>query len=143
MYYVVFRYVKCPSCGAVVRRGVPRFGPREAACANCGALLQTGLTPWGEMPFRQKLGTSLFELLAPSRLGKPLYALILQFAFLFVLCSASIGAFLAKTVACGWLLFATMLLLGTVWPAVRLIRLIRESNEYTRTGVPPSWKGGM
>jgi len=139
MLYVVLRRIECPSCRRVLRRGLPRFGPREVKCRSCGLLMQTGLTPWAGLTAGKKVETGLMEILAPSRLGKPAYALIFQALILIVLCGLSTFGFLLDVLLCGWAACAALLLVGLIWPPIRLIRLIRESNAHTETGLPPTW----
>jgi hypothetical protein len=85
----------------------------------------------------------VWEILAPSRLGVPFYALMLNFIFVCIVSSFSLGAFFANAPICGYGFLLLEAIFFLIVPIVRLFRLIGESNEYLRTGESPAWKAGL
>ena len=140
---MIYRYSECPVCKTVLRRGVLRFGPSQIRCANCGLILRTGLTPWASLSPTQKFVIGVWELLAPSRLGVPIYALILNFIFVCTISSFSMGAFIVNAPTCGYGILLLEAIFFLVVPVIRLFRLIGDSNKCSRTGEPPAWKAGL
>ncbi len=152
MITLVSRFTQCPQCRSVLRRGVPRFGPSQVKCGKCGLVIDTPLKPWAKLSFFAKLFTALGEIIAPSRLGVFFYALISNFLLyvifgsffgcgLYVLWPSGLSA--EQTTGLIWALVCLLVFLIIGLPIIRLILLIRESNEYSASGIPPVWKAGI
>jgi hypothetical protein len=141
----------CGRCRTLLKRGKPRFGPAKIACGNCGLVIETGLTPWADLSLIKKAFVAIGEVIAPSRWGPFFFVLLLNtlLLLLFGLVFACILNVLLTAVAetstaaadvLGGVLVG-LVVLGTISLLVyRLVCLIKESNEYSRTGVPVVWK---
>ncbi|MEW5957693.1 MAG: HEAT repeat domain-containing protein [Chloroflexota bacterium] len=149
-YKTKVRYTVCPHCGSAIRQGWRRFGPAQVKCGYCSKIMETGLNMWADLSQKRKLLLTIKELLVPSWIS-PIRALLGTFFFGYL-----VGGFF-----CGWGLMITTftvysghnppvwvyigwIFLGTLTyflliPGFRLFRIIRESNQYSRTGVPPTW----
>ena len=149
---LVSRFTQCPRCRLVLRRGMPRFGPSQVKCGKCGLVIDMPLNTWAELPFFTKLFTAFGEIIAPSRLGVFFYALISNFLLhvifgsffgcgLYMLWPSGLSA--EQTNGLVWALVCFLAFLIITLPIIRLILLIRESNEYSATGIPPVWKAGI
>ena len=142
------RSTVCPQCGRRIRRGFRRFGPAQVRCGHCNATLQTGLDQWSDIPSGRKVLLAIWEILAPSWMSIPgcegmlIIPMIQVFFWVmvavpFILIATSLDP--GGTGITWWLVPAGML----VYPLLlilRLYRMIRETNAYKRTGVPPAWK---
>jgi hypothetical protein len=143
----------CERCGTPLKRGKPRFGPAEIVCGNCGIVRKTSLTSWTNLSPVEKVFAALGEVVAPS-LWQP-FGNVLMLNFFRLLIYASLLALVlyalqaaiseASPAAANVLegIMVGLFAIGMISrPVYRLICLIKESNEYSRTSVPPVWKGG-
>ncbi len=132
--------IRCSNCGQILRRGIPRFGPKEVGCSNCNTINRTGLKEWKDFSLISQIGIAITEIIAPSRFGKIFYSFLFYSLVIIVIGFFSSVAFIAKWPFCGIgiLVFWVPVLVGG--PILRLIRLIKESNKYSETKVPPLWK---
>jgi len=138
----------CPHCQHKLARGQRRFGPAQVRCRRCGSTLQTGLDEWAELPPLRKALSAIGEILLPSWIGVTgctgliVGALIQLFLWvmvplpLYVIVSV-LDPNLQSTAAA--LAFVAGQFLYPLLLVVRLTRLIRESQVYTRTHEPPVW----
>lgn len=143
----------CGGCGTPLKRGEPRFGPAEIVCGNCGLVRKTGLTSWMDLSPVEKVFVALGEVVAPS-LWQPFGNVLMLNFFLLLICGSVFALVLyALQVAVSGVspaaadvlegIMVGLFVTGMISrPVYRLICLIKESNEYSRTGVPPVWKGG-
>jgi hypothetical protein len=113
---VTYRFPVCPMCRCRLRGGWPRFGPAVVKCGYCGATVQTGLKEWASYPTVRRVFLAIGELGAPSAMGSELFVGLL------------VGLTCWSTVV------------GAVPLILRLSRMIKESNGYSRTSEPPTWK---
>jgi hypothetical protein len=141
---------RCSRCGTILKRGTPRFGPREVKCGECGHVMETGLTPWADLPATRRIIVGLGEIIAPSRWGKVFFVLLLEFvlASLYVcgltIVLAGISAFLPSWAApVPWVIAGVGTLALLTIPVVRLVRMVKESNQYSETATPVEWKAGI
>lgn len=132
--------VRCGQCGQIMRRGIPRFGPGEVICGNCGALNRTGLEGWSDLFLPRKLWLAFLEIVTPSRFGKTCYTFLVLNMISWILLGASLFMFVVGSPVCGWITLGVYLFCFYGLAIYRLIRIIRESNEYTETRRPPVWK---
>lgn len=148
------RELRCPQCRHVLKRGNPRFGPSMVVCRNCKKDLQTGLKPWAEFSLFERAALALGELLGASRWGPFPYACLLNCMFTslcaMMVCGTLYGinsetggvdralAFLAVFFCLVGPLFLILALLS-----IRLMRMILESDAYSKTGIPPEWDAGI
>jgi hypothetical protein len=115
-------YLHCPNCRAVLHKGRrPRgFGPGYVRCKGCSIVFDSTLDEWAGLSLREKLSAAAKEFVLPSSLEKmspnTVYLLII-FSPLLVL-------------ALPFLVPASL---------VRLLKMVRESNRFTRTRIPPVW----
>ncbi len=117
MFAIQFRYniLVCPHCRSSLGHGYRRFGPAQIECYYCGKTVETGLTPWMELSSRQRRASAISEIIAPSYgRGTP-------------------WAGCALTV----ILFYFMPFINYLY----LKSIIRESNNYSRSGKKPIWRG--
>ncbi len=162
-YTVRYAVTECPHCGSEIMRGHHRFGPKHVQCYSCKQVMETGLTPWADLPTGRKLLLALSELIVPSwnfpmkafignlfawyfvsgMLGLLGGALILVFAISY----DSSSIFSITQGDSSW--FNTAMTIDVIVAAIigfllipvqRLIRIIIESNKYSKTGIPPVWK---
>jgi len=142
------RTTVCPRCQQKLARGKRRFGPAHVRCVRCGSTLETGLDEWAALPPLRKAVSAIGEILLPSWIGVTgctgLIVGVLTQLFLWVMVPVplyvivavldpnlqSTGAALA--LVAGQFLYPLLLV-------VRVARLIRESQAYTRTHEPPVW----
>jgi hypothetical protein len=144
----------CPYCQALLKRGKPRFGPDAIKCGNCAREIKTGLSPWLKFSPRDRFFLGLGELFAPSRWGTVLTALLLEL----VICPATVivfacpGLFIHAIASAIFSDMAATIIVSIIFSILplgllalsfsRLTRMIKESNEYSQTGLPPSWRAG-
>lgn len=147
---VEYHVTECPHCWREIMAGRHRFGPAKVVCYSCKQVLETGLTPWADLSTGRKLLLALSELIVPSW-NRPIWAflgnlfawwfvsgaiaLLGHFTLSSVLSSESISTSIESQV----LIFAAILGFILV-PGLRLIRMIVESNKYSRSGIPPVWR---
>ena len=138
----------CPHCQHKLARGQRRFGPAQVRCSRCGSTLQTGLDEWARLPILRKALSAVGEILFPSWIGvagctgvivgviTQLFLWVIVPAPLYVIVSVldpnlqSTAAVLA--LVAGQFLYPLLLV-------IRLARMVRESQTYTRTQEPPVW----
>jgi hypothetical protein len=149
-------YIACAHCGRKIRHGVRRFGPPVVQCGHCGKTMSTGLPDWSALPPGRKIGLALAELLFPSFAAA--YGFPVNLLFLFIV----VGIWMTVPIMLLMVLLVAVapgatpdqsladVLAGTVFmlavPAllvVLLVRMIRESAAYSRTGTLPVWKVRM
>lgn len=149
-YKVRYAATQCPNCGTEIMGGHRRFGPKQVQCFCCNKILDTGLTPWAALPAGRKLLLALSELFIPSWnmpvkafLGNLLawyfvaaFLAMLGWAFIFAYDDGSGWADTAVTLN----IVAAILIGFLLVPGQRLIRMIVESNRYSRTGMAPVWR---
>lgn len=123
-----------------MRRGIPRFGPGEVICGKCGALNRTGLEGWRDLFLPRKLWLAFLEVVTPSRFGKTCYTYLVLNMISWILVGASLFLFIVGSPVCGWITLVVYLFCFYGLAIYRLIRIIRESNEYSDTLRPPVWK---
>jgi len=119
--------------------------------------METNLTPWADLPTGRKLLLALSELIVPSW-NLPVQAFVGNlFAWYFVsgmlgLLGGALVAYvglviLAYSYDSSW--FSTAMTIDVIAAAIigfllvpvqRLIRMIMESNRYSKTGIPPVWR---
>jgi hypothetical protein len=112
--------------------------------------METGLTPWADLPTGRKLLLALSELIIPSW-NLPIWAFLGNlFSWYFV--SAMLGGVAAAFIfvygyGSSWVdtamtinVIAAITIGFLLVPGQRLIRMIVESNKYSKTGVPPVWR---
>lgn len=113
---VTYIFPVCPGCGSRLKGGRPSFGPATVKCGRCEATFNTGLSPWANISGGRKVLLVIRELLAPTSMGgEPVVGF----------------------------LFALMLWASVVGGALLILRLglmIMESNRFSHTGEPPTWK---
>jgi hypothetical protein len=145
------RTTVCPQCGNKMR-APRRFGPAQVRCGQCGATLQTNLTEWANLSTMQKGLVAAGEIILPSWIGVSgftgiVIGLVTQF-FLWAMTPLPLYMLLAIVSPEGLTdqsapFFLPAFLIGPLlYPLlliVRLGRMIRESQTYTRTQVPPVW----
>ncbi len=149
-YKVRYVVTECPYCGSGIMGGHHRFGPKQVQCYHCKKVMGTGLTPWTDLPTGRKLLLALSELLVPSW-NLPVWTFIgnlfawylvsgmlgmLGWAFIFAYDDGSGWADTALTIN----VIAAIAIGFLLVPGQRLIRMIVESNRYSKTGVPPVWR---
>ena len=132
--------VRCNNCDQILRRGIPRFGPKEVTCSNCNTINRTGLKEWEEFSLINQIGIAISEIIAPSRFGKVFYSFLFYNLVIIAIGFFCSVAFIANWPFCGIgiLVFWVPVMVGG--PIIRIIRLINESNRYSETKVPPVWK---
>lgn len=153
--YIRPAQMSCPDCRTILKRGRPRFGPEIIKCRNCGREIRTGLTGWSHLSPAEKVFIGISEIIAPSRFGPVLYSLIFEFLIGFLLCIpigcllVSIHDPLTALVSQNFATFIEFSLVGLLLLIIiaaltaRLIRLVKESNEFSKTNIPPEWKAGV
>jgi hypothetical protein len=145
------RITVCPRCDNKMR-APRRFGPAQVRCGRCGATLQTNLTEWADLSTTQKVLVAATEIILPSWIGVSgftgiIIGLVTQF-FLWAMTPLPLYLLLAVVSPEGLtdqsapILLPALLIGPLLYPAllaVRLRRMIRESQTYTRTQEPPVW----
>jgi hypothetical protein len=146
--YTVRRNV-CPHCGHLLSGGQRRFGPPQIRCGRCGAVLQTGLAAWADLSPVRKILAAVEEIILPSWINAVgcTGLLVKAFTQLFLWAIVQMPLILIVTGSDPKMGNAiSVLLVGIVGPllypallAMRLGRMIRESQAYTQRGDPPVW----
>lgn len=153
------RMTLCSSCNRRLKFGYRRFGPAEVKCGYCGNFHSTNLKQWAEYSTQEKSRLALSEILFPSCTGIPVTGcnnILVLVVFCSFLCSipAILGVlpldFLRSVldrdtqIYMEMIEFAYISLCGFwIYPAlmgVRLFLMVRESNDYSRSKIPPVWK---
>jgi hypothetical protein len=147
MRYTV-RYSACTSCSKRIRLGRRRFGPSQVRCGHCNEIVQTGLEQWANLPTGRKITVAIGEILVPSWISIPgcegiVITALVQVTLWFVcamplmipgMSLSSKNAFLGSALAVLGLLVYPGLM------AMRLRKMVRESNASTTSGTIPIWK---
>lgn len=133
----------CPQCGKRIRLGVRRFGPAQVRCGHCGAIMYSSLDEWATLPAMRKVWLALLEFLNPSWMGVSDLGVVAlrQFAlwavfFLPVAMVIPVSApdmLLETAMSVSMLAYPSLLM-------IRLVLMVRESNTFTQTNNPPTWK---
>ncbi len=150
-----YQVTECSHCYREIIAGRHKFGPAKVICLGCKKVLKTNFTPWADLSTGRKLLLALSEfclseLIVPSW-NRPIWAflgnlfawwfvsgaivLLGHFTLSSVLSSESISTSIESKVP----IFAAILGFILV-PGLRLIRMIVESNKYSRSGIPPIWR---
>jgi hypothetical protein len=138
-------YIVCGHCGGKMKQGDRYFGPAQVKCGRCGTVMRSGYREWSALSTGGRLLGAFLELLCPSFLATTsplLRMLVTGFVVMFiyvVVTHNAIEQHIIRPASAPWLgslavgLYFLLLL-------TRLFFLVRESNRYTKTGVPPVWK---
>ena len=142
------RTTVCPHCQQKLARGKRRFGPARVRCVRCGSTLETGLEEWAALPPLRKAVSAIGEILLPSWIGVTgctgLIVGVLTQLFLWVIVPVPLYVIVAvldpnlQSTAAALALVAGQFLYPLLL-VIRVARLIRESQAYTRTHEPPVW----
>lgn len=147
---VTYAVTRCPHCMEEIMSGHHRFGPKQVLCFSCNKVIETGLTPWAELSTKRKLLLFISEIIVPSW-NLPVKAFFGNlFAWYFV--SAALG-FIGYGIinaygnGASWINEAITIdvivaaIIGfCLVPFRRLIRMILESNKYSKSGTLPVWQ---
>jgi len=136
----------CPQCNNKLSRP-RRFGPAQARCGRCGAILQTNLTEWADLSTARKVLVAASEIVFPSWMGVSGFTgfIVGMMAQLFLCAVAPIPLYIPMALlnleSTGWgmPLIGVGPLLYPLLLTIRLGRMVRESQTYTRTQEPPVW----
>jgi hypothetical protein len=149
-YEVQYAVSKCPYCGNAVMAGHRRFGPKQVQCYSCKQIMDTDLTPWKNLSAKRKLFAALAELILPSwnLPAKAFLGNLLAWCFVSITIGGLGSIFIvAYGYSSSWYDLAMNLnniaapIIGFLFvPGQRLFRMIRESNQYSQTGIPPIWR---
>jgi hypothetical protein len=140
------RTTACLQCGSKI--GAPRrFGPAQVRCGQCGTTLQTGLTEWANLSPPRKILLAAIEIISPSWLGTSGFTGIVAglLTQLFLCAIAPIPLYIPivllnlESTIWGMLTIGVGQFLYPLVLVVRLVRMVRESQAYTRTQEPPVW----
>jgi len=144
-----YTYLFCPKCQ--YKFGHRRIGPEKIECGSCGTVLDTDLPNWDKLAKAGRIRFYIFEIILPSWLGvqgcNGVMVGCLTQLFLWSLVSAPfwalMGLLMEMTEDASPLAFIPVFFIAPfVYPAIlglRARRMVRESQEYTRTQVPPIW----
>ena len=144
-----YHFFVCTNCGARISSGSPRFGPETVKCGYCENVLRTGLGQWANYSSGQKILAAIKEYLFPSWTGLRgldgviglMFNVFLTFAVaspIMALAIVSSETNLPVQIVDFLGIFALLFILA--FPLFPLYRMIRQSNSFTRTGAPPTWK---
>ncbi|NLS75630.1 MAG: HEAT repeat domain-containing protein [Chloroflexi bacterium] len=137
----------CGNCTSKLTNGQRRFGPAQVRCGNCGALNETGLRPWNKLSAGQKTMQAIGEVVWPSWLAVRgfdgvVVGLVTQFTLWFfamlplmmvgMIVLGESSSRISNLMPVGLMIYPGLL----VW---RLAKLVRESDDCTATGEPPTW----
>lgn len=138
--------IQCSHCLNRLRRGTRRFGPKEVVCAQCGNTVNLALTEWSELSTSDQILQAAGEFLWPSWLGmvgcNGILVGIIVHASLFAFAAIPlmmVGMLFGPDSIFGIIAFLLAPLTYPVLLIVRLVRIVRESNAYTRDHVLPTW----
>jgi hypothetical protein len=148
IHYTISTHV-CPHCNNKLIGGQRRFGPAQVRCGHCDAVLQTGLDEWADLSTTRRISAAIEEIVLPSWIGAAgctgLLLKALTQLFLWAVVPSPLY-FIAMILDPNMQSIATVLLFIVVGPlvypallAVRLVRMIRESQAHTRRGEIPVW----
>jgi hypothetical protein len=141
----------CTHCNKNIRRGIRRFGPAQVRCGHCDTVLNTNLDGWASLSSERRILLAVQEFFFPSWIGvqasscNGLLATFFIQLFFWFLCFLPFVGLVSLIGNPSTNIFSNILMyLGmSAYPIlliVRLIRMIQESNAFTRTGTPPIWK---
>ncbi len=145
-------YMYCPKCKT--KFGHRRIGPAQIECGSCGAVLDTGLPTWDQLSRSDKVRLYLSEIILPSWLGvkdcNGIMVGCLTQVFLWALVSmpfmAIMGPLMDSADDSSPLAMILTVVVLFVFPfaypailALRVRRMARESQKFTKTGQPPVW----
>src|SRR5688572_3953445 len=146
LIFVIPPTISCPHCRTVLRRGKPRFGPSKVQCGHCGVIIGTKFKPWAEVSLIKKILIAISEIIGPSRWGAFPFVFLLNlislfvYGFLLALFEVMVfdSIFKFPPIVSG--IFNWGIIIVIVLSLIfRLIQLIRESNNFSRTNIPPVW----
>jgi hypothetical protein len=139
----------CSKCGNTLISKRHWFGPAEIRCGQCETVLRTGFDEWDKLPPDRKFLYAVGEILWPSWIGATgcngIFVKLLVQVFLWTIAPMPLVFILAifDPELQSPISILTILFLGPlVYPillAIRLTRMIRESQAYTQQGVIPVW----
>jgi hypothetical protein len=145
-------YLYCPKCKQRFRHR--RIAPEKIECGSCGTVLDTGLPTWDQLSKSDRTRLFLSEIILPSWLGVKdctgiLVGCLVQ-VFLWAMVSMPFMLILGKLMDSVndsspisiFLVVLLSLVMPFIYPAIlalRVRRMARESQEYSKTGKPPVW----
>ncbi len=149
-YNVRYLVTVCPKCETEIMGGQHRFGPTQVQCNKCKQVIETGLTPWANLPGSRKALIAISELFVPSWnfpirafFGNLLAWLFVSMTLGLLLMFIVVGLFFnsSDNAIAPYLVVTIPVITGFILvPFQRLVRMIIESNKYSKTGIAPVWK---
>lgn len=151
------RILFCPQCRRILYGYFPAFGPGKVICCRCKTELETNFPSWSATSLSERIQSIAREVIWPSFLNIKLDArsIVPWFLIMFFLIAGLPGLFLAflygifeqfdPSYAVPYAV--PLFFLGMMWyPIARtisILKMIRDSIAYTKSGLPLIKKPGL